>query len=447
MTRLLLLLLPLSTLAVEPLPLGNRFWQSDEFLAAFAGSYRVNAAIEPIVTDETHALLLSLQEPLKKGQRKTALSRLQASPLTSKSAPLLFNQGNLQFELGQLDEAAESFRAALALTPDFRRAHRNLGILHFRQEKPEEALTHLTRAIQLGDNEALTWGLLGHIRQNQGQERAALDAYRLARLLEPENPQWISGLAQALAANDQLPSALRTADEWVASDPESPLAYFTRSLLHQQAGDYPAAAADLVWLRETEELSAPQHLDLALLLLRLDLAEEARTAFQQAFEDETPPRPERALQALTTTHRLQAHALLPELMQRFDDAYSDLAPDLASARQRLETLHLAATGQNQLALPRLETLVAENPGDGEALLALARLLQTSQPGQAKLLLEQAAHLADWKQPALRALAQLLIAQGAYPAAVETLDQLLSLSPPDEKLQEYRDQLAQLALPR
>jgi hypothetical protein len=46
------------------------------------------------------------------------------------SAALDFILANLDYQNGQLDEAVDYYGRALGKFPDFRRAHKNLGLLH-----------------------------------------------------------------------------------------------------------------------------------------------------------------------------------------------------------------------------------------------------------------------------------------------------------------------------
>ena len=68
----------------------------------------------------------------------------------------------------------------------FRRAHKNLGLIHVRRGDCSEAVGPLSRVIELGGDEALTYGLLGYAYVELEQYIAAESAYRRAMLLQPE---------------------------------------------------------------------------------------------------------------------------------------------------------------------------------------------------------------------------------------------------------------------
>ena len=138
------------------MPLSKDYWKDEAFLKSFNGSYRINARIEPAVTTSERGLLVSIQQLMAGGKRKEALAKLKASPLMKSSAAIAFNAGNIEFELGNLKEAAGHYQAALKIFPSFRRAHRNMGFVYARQDDWDKALVSLSEAIRLGDQDGAT---------------------------------------------------------------------------------------------------------------------------------------------------------------------------------------------------------------------------------------------------------------------------------------------------
>jgi len=53
------------------------------------------------------------------------------------------------------------FKIALAHNPDYPEAHNSLGMVLAREGQYREAVPHLTKAIELGGAEGITFGLLG----------------------------------------------------------------------------------------------------------------------------------------------------------------------------------------------------------------------------------------------------------------------------------------------
>ena len=65
------------------------------------------------------------------------------------SASMVFVLGNLYFSSDRPEEARRAFLEAIRRFPRFRRAHTNLGYLYISQNKLEEALPVLQKAVEL----------------------------------------------------------------------------------------------------------------------------------------------------------------------------------------------------------------------------------------------------------------------------------------------------------
>jgi tetratricopeptide (TPR) repeat protein len=65
------------------------------------------------------------------------------------SATPAFEAAQILVEQGKPAEAQARFERALAVNPDFAKAHEGLGLLHVRQNRPDLALRHLRDALRL----------------------------------------------------------------------------------------------------------------------------------------------------------------------------------------------------------------------------------------------------------------------------------------------------------
>jgi len=75
---------------------------------------------------------------------------------------------------GQLEEAQKLFELALKHYPNFEQAHLGLGAVLASLQKPQEALPHLQKAVQLNDQNEVSWyrlsqvqGMLGNTVERQ----------------------------------------------------------------------------------------------------------------------------------------------------------------------------------------------------------------------------------------------------------------------------------------
>ncbi|MDH4285173.1 MAG: tetratricopeptide repeat protein, partial [Gallionellaceae bacterium] len=83
------------------------------------------------------------------GRYKEAVELIGRAIQVRPSRSMYYNQGNALRELNRLDEAAESFRRALVLDPNYAEAYTNLGGVLLVQHKLEEAVESYRRALEL----------------------------------------------------------------------------------------------------------------------------------------------------------------------------------------------------------------------------------------------------------------------------------------------------------
>jgi TolB-like protein len=86
------------------------------------------------------------------------------------------------------EKALEAGGRALALDIDDHWAHLVLGLGHARQRRPEEAVKHLSRSVDLGHGFALGYAGLGYALACGGQPQRGLDVLDLAQRMSPLDP-------------------------------------------------------------------------------------------------------------------------------------------------------------------------------------------------------------------------------------------------------------------
>jgi tetratricopeptide (TPR) repeat protein len=120
---------------------------------------------------------------------EAAKSYRQALALKPDYAEALNNLGNVLTAQGKLDDAAKAYRRALALKPDYAEAHYNLGELLTRQYRPDEALACYRRALDLKPDYAEPLNALGLAHLGQGELAEATVCYRKALDPKPDLPE------------------------------------------------------------------------------------------------------------------------------------------------------------------------------------------------------------------------------------------------------------------
>jgi len=415
--------------AAEPLPLSQEYWNDAGFLKSFNGSYRINARIEPTVSTEERGLLVSIQKLMADGKREEALKRLTASPLVKTSAAIIYNAGNIQFELGQLKEAAESYQAALKLFPNFRRAHRNLAFVYARENDWEKAIPELEESIRLGDQDGATYGQLAYGRLQKEQYASALQAYRLAQVTQPESVDWKAGVAQCLQYLQRNEEALALIDEVIQARPNEVSYYLLQSSIQLSMGKGDDAITNLELVRRLGKLDAENHLLLATLHLRSGSASLARPLMIAALEMNEKPPSYTALNALEFVTQIRDWKLARDFANAIEKAYPEIKEaKLQHQQKRLGALIDIDSGENpKRGGETLEALVKVDPLDAPSLILLARYRIIEKRNQeAEMLLQQAAHVEGSSYEARVELAKLYVATTRYRDAIAQLDKVLKI---------------------
>ncbi|MDP8216699.1 MAG: tetratricopeptide repeat protein [Candidatus Kaelpia imicola] len=106
----------------------------------------------------------------------------------SNLAQAWFNRGTALAFLKQYDEAKESFREAIKLTPDpsiLSEAFYNLGLVHINLGIINKALEYFTYSAQHNQNNAEAWFHVGYCKFQLGQSQEGIEAVRKAIKLDP----------------------------------------------------------------------------------------------------------------------------------------------------------------------------------------------------------------------------------------------------------------------
>jgi Flp pilus assembly protein TadD len=98
-------------------------------------------------------------------------------PLSSEGLRLL---GRARHELGRIPEAIDAYQRAIALDDRDVWAMNNLGLIYLQQDRSDEALPPLARAVQLRGNAPVFQNNLGMALERSGHPAAARQAYASA---------------------------------------------------------------------------------------------------------------------------------------------------------------------------------------------------------------------------------------------------------------------------
>lgn len=427
-------------------PAELEIWNAPAFQKRFAESYMAETDIEPRVTASERDQVQRVLSLIASDKMDDAAALLQRGRNAASSAVFDFTLANIYFQREQLAEAAAAYTAAVEKFPAFRRAWRNLGLIHVRQGEFEKALHALTRVLELGGNDAILYGLLGYAYSSVDNNLPAESAYRMAILLDPRTLDWKMGLARSLFKQERFAEAVVLCHQLSAEYPER------GDLWLLQANAYigmnqTLKAAQLYELVDHLGQSTPESLLLlGDIYINQDLYEMAVNAYIRAMEIKTPDNPSRFIRSAKA---LIARGVLDDtrrLIESVEQKYagrldSQMHKDILKLRARLAVAEGAGDAQ-EVAI--LEQIIALDPLDGEALILLGQHSnRTGQVEKAFFYYERAAAIETFEADAKIRHAQLLVSQGKYAEALPLLRRAQNINP-RENIQHYLEQVERVA---
>lgn len=133
----------------------------------------------------TLVLQLALVVPARAGSSD---AESDAEPTAAKAA-VLRDEGLAHLENENPDQAEKDYRALIELRPDDPLGHANLAIALLRQQRHDEALAAIARALELAPGRADLLAIRGEVRQWQGDLEGALLDHRDAAEAAPDDPE------------------------------------------------------------------------------------------------------------------------------------------------------------------------------------------------------------------------------------------------------------------
>jgi tetratricopeptide (TPR) repeat protein len=461
------LLMLASLSAGQIIPPSNLF-RDPKFVRDFVGSYGFLSDVEPKVTAEEQALLGTIRELFDQSKFREAEAALVAfiketeKPTDPEKAPaeispaMVYVLGNLYFQADRPEEARRAFLEAIRRFPRFRRAHTNLAYLYVSQNKMDEAMPMLQKAVELGENSARVYSLLGYGHLLKKNAVAAENAYRQAYLLDASSRDSKLGLAQALMAQEKYPEAANLFGTLIEENPND------KQLWLQQTDAYLAMERKEEAIINLEALRLKGIADEANLNLlgnlHMDRNEPqlALLAYLAAMDKATALDVPRALKSARILNDYGFPDKAEQFIARIRVKTGDTLPPADLTALLLAEVRVAqAKGEIDRTSALLNQLVELNPADGEVLLEIARhkdLLsreETDEQKRAELVAEArtnyqlAARLESVAYPANLALGQMLVRERRYPEALTHLQSALNLKK-SESLEQYLSRVRRAA---
>lgn len=420
-------------------------WNDPGFQKRFTESYIAETEIEPRVTLEEREDMEKVLEYISSEEMDKAIKLLEKNRGEATSAVFDFTLANIYFQQEKLEQAGEDYLAAVEKYPKFRRAWGNLGLIYVRQGEFEDAIPALTKVLELGGGDSVTYGLLGYAYSNVGNNLSAESAYRIAVLLDPHTLDWKMGLARSLFKQERFEDAAALCNQLIKDQPDKP------DLWLLQANAYlgmkqPLKAAEIYELVDHMGKSTFESLNmLGDIYINEKLYDLAVNSYIRAMAKKPDGGSERALRSAKI---LAARGALDEtrtLVEQIEKVYGsglekEHRKDLLKLRARLAVAD--GSGEEEAAV--LKEIVELDPLDGEAYLLLGQhSSRTGDTEQAIFYYERAASIEGFEADAKVRMAQLLVKTGKYDEAVPLLKRAQLLEP-RENVQKYLEQVQRIA---
>lgn len=420
-------------------------WTSPTFQKRFAESYLSVTEVEPTVTQSEREKMLDVLELISSDKLDEAARLLEKNTKEASSAVFDFTLANIYSQQEQLDSAVEVYGRAVAKFPNFRRAWKNMGLIHVRNGEFPRAVPALTRAIELGGGDALTYGLLGFAYGSTENNLAAESAYRAAILLDPETLDWKMGLARSLFKQERYADAVALCEGLIADAPDRADLWLLQANAYIGLNEPLKAAVNYELVDQMGKSTVDSLNMLADIYVNQELYEVAVNTYIRALERE----PQRTLDRAVRAAKVLAARGAFEATRRLIRSLETARGDAMDAEKRKDLLKLqariaVAEGAGQEEIQILEQIVELDPLDGEALILLGQHCAAAEDFEkAAFYFERAESLDKHEADAKVRHAQCLVQQRKYAEALPLLRRAQDLKP-REDVQKYLEQVERVA---
>ncbi|MCA9436298.1 MAG: tetratricopeptide repeat protein [Candidatus Omnitrophica bacterium] len=403
--------------------------------------------VEPRIENNERSTMQKVLEMIANDEMSKATETIEKEIARDEDASPVFDftLANLYFQMEKFEKALSSYQIAVEKFPKFRRAWKNMSLIYVRQGRLEEALPGLTRVIELGGSDAITYGLLGYAYSSVENHISAESAYRMAILLEPKTLDWKMGLARSLFKQERYAEAASLCGQLIENHPDR------SDLWLLQANAYiglnqPVKAAEIYELVNHLGQATVASLNmLGDIYINEELYDMAVESYIGALEKDPEKSTDRTIRSAKVLSARGAY----EETRKLVDTVEGLRKDQLSEDQRKDLLKLkarlaVADGSDEEEVNVLQQIVELDPLDGEALILLGQhSSRTGDMEKAEFYYERAANIEKFEADAKVRHAQLLVKSGKYDEALPLLRRAQQVKPRDN-VQEYLEQVERVS---
>lgn len=191
------------------------------------------------------ALQLAARIAHRTGDADGALAHLRVAAAVAPSCQHYCGIGKLLMAKGDLDEATEAYRSALAFVPDDFEALNGLGVVLSLQGRYDQAAMHYERLLEVHENNAEAHNNHGCALAELGRVADARKAFRRAIELKPDYVQAVFNVGHLLASTGNDAGAIEAFRYVVGLEPDHVAARVKLGYALRRSGDYAAAVRQL----------------------------------------------------------------------------------------------------------------------------------------------------------------------------------------------------------
>lgn len=424
--------------------IARQMWEDPQFVKEFLGSYGFLAGYEPTISEEEKESLRDLLD-LIKASPGSAIRQLEPQIDSDSSAAFDFILANLYFQEGKLAKAREYYNNAIDKYPDFRRAYKNLGLVEVQDGNFDEAIPAISRAMEMGEVDGRSYGLLGYGYLQKERYYPAEAAYRQAILMQPGVKDWKLGLARSLLQSERYGEAISLFDTLLKENPDNADYWKLQGNAYLGADKSMAAARNLEVVRRMGEAD----LESLKLLGDIYMNNEAPDLALDAYVAAVDKAESGDLQALIRASELftrtgnaeQAKTMIDRTRGRFDD---DLSEEQELKLLTLEAKIARREGNDESAVTALKEIIERDSLNGGAILELADYYAgQGDMSKANNRFEQARKIEGYEREALVAQGRALVREKRYKEALPLLRRALEIKS-NSNLEDYADRVERAA---
>ncbi len=363
----------LHSVSGQSFPLSENAWSNPDFQKRFLGSYGVRTEVEPpaMTRDEGRFFNDTILPLARDNQFPEAIRQLAVHTNADVNANFDFTLATLHLQTGNLTEAIRHYENAIKKFPNFLRAYKNLGFALTQSGEYQKATIMLAKAIELGEANGDTYGLLAFSYFNMGNYSASLDAYRMATTLNPSNRDWLVGKTRALQENRRFEEVIAACDELLSQNPSDVRFWITRANAFVGLQEFDQAILNLEWVRRLGGATAGSLRLLGDLYINEGLPQLAVLAYKDAMDIRMPAGNALRIAKVFIDRRNynEADEFLNQIEALFAGEFDE---DEALLLLNYKAATAFARGETDEGIAALQSILQVNPLDNEALFQLAK---------------------------------------------------------------------------